>query len=687
MALWLVILWLYLNNLRQYRVVGKTVAILLIILAIDAFRTLFESAYFGLYFNSLFGFLPKSIHNLLSQPQFLIIPKVINVIAGVLVLSLLVRHWLPREVKKQKDNEDRLKLSASVFTHAREGIIFTDSAGIIIDVNDMFSVITGYDRSEVIGQNPRILQSGHHDENFFSGVWASVYKQGYWAGEIWNRRKNGEIFAENLTISAVHDDRGQLQHYVGMFTDITRIKKHQNQLEYAANYDSLTNLPNRLLFSDRLNQAISHSDRRKDSIAVAFLDLDDFKVVNDTHGHSVGDQFLIQVTQEMKSVLRTSDTLARLGGDEFVIILADINEFSDCKPLLDRLISAVSKPVLIQECALSISVSMGVTLYPHDKVDAEQLLRHADQAMYIAKQNGKGKYHFFDVSANELIQSQQGHLNRIKQAIQQNQFELHYQPKVNLRSNEIIGVEALIRWQHPEKGLLYPGTFLETIQNDPLSVEIGDWVILEAIRQASEWQSAGLNLPISVNVGVLQLQSKEFVAKLVDSLGAYPKVNSSCLELEILESSAVEDIDQVSTAMQDCSDIGIHCALDDFGTGYSSLTYLKLLPVQTIKIDRSFVRDMLDDPDDRAIVSAVIGLASSFSQKVIAEGVETEEQAVELVSMGCDVIQGYWICHPLAAEQITSWIKEWNERESSNPLTRKPLPRTRSNIGNIRGHL
>ena len=663
-VLWMIILWLYLNHLRQSKIAGKAVTILLIILAIDAFRTLFESAYFGLYFNSFYGFLPKSIHDVLSRPELLIIPKLANIVAGLLVLSLLLRHWLPREVKNRKADEEKLKLSASVFSHAREGIMFTDASGIIIDVNEMFTEITGYQRGEAIGQNPRILQSGSHDERFYSEMWESVKGKGYWQGENWNRRKNGQVFAESLTISAVHDDQGQLQHYVGLFTDITKVKKHQKQLEYAANYDALTKLPNRLLLGDRMRQAMRQSDRRKTSIAIAFLDLDDFKVINDKHGHAIGDQFLVHITAQMKDVLRTGDTLARLGGDEFAAILVDIDQPSDCESLLQRLIMAISKPVVIHDKTLSVSASIGIALYPQDKVDAERLLRHADQAMYAAKQKGKGQYHFFDVNANNRMVNRQDTLNRVRQALREDELLLHYQPKVNLRTGDMIGVEALIRWQHPDQGLLYPGAFLGAIQDDALSVEVGDWVIGEALRQADQWKAGGLNLPISVNVGAMQLQSDDFILKLTNALAQHPGLEAASLQLEILESSAVKDINQVSNTIKDCVGIGIDCALDDFGTGYSSLTYLKMLPAQILKIDQSFVRDMLEDADDKAIVSAVIGLASSFDRQVIAEGVETEEHARELLQMNCELAQGYWISYPMAAQRIPSWINDWSKRKT-----------------------
>lgn len=394
-------------------------------------------------------------------------------------------------------------------------------------------------------------------------------------------------------------------------------------LEHIAHYDALTHLPNRVLLADRMQQAMLHNQRSGESLAVAFLDLDGFKAINDQYGHGVGDKLLITLARRMKAVLRESDTLARIGGDEFVVVLTQLKSSTDCEPMLKRLLEAAAEPVQLDERVLEVSASIGVTIYPQDGVDAEQLLRHADQAMYLAKQAGKNCYHLFDVAQDVAVKHKRENLEHIRIALRNEEFVLYYQPKVNMRTGAVIGAEALIRWQHPERGLLPPASFLPVIENHLLSVELGEWVIATALSQMAEWQAQGMDIPISVNVGALQLQQTNFANRLEELLFLEPDANPKNLELEILETSALEDINQVSTAIHACQALGVSFALDDFGTGYSSLTYLKRLPAELLKIDQSFVRDMLDDNDDLAIIQGIIGLATAFHRHVIAEGVET----------------------------------------------------------------
>jgi diguanylate cyclase (GGDEF)-like protein/PAS domain S-box-containing protein len=554
----------------------------------------------------------------------------------------------------------KLQLAASVFTHTHEGITITDATGNIIDVNDAFTDITGYSREEAIGQNPRMLNSGLHRPEFYAAMWNSINATGHWAGEIWNRKKNGEVYAELLTISAVFDDSGIVQHYVALFSDITATKNHQQQLERLANYDLLTDLPNRLLFSDRLNQSIIQSQRRGLSIAVAYLDLDGFKAINDFNGHEVGDKILVAVAQLIQNVLREGDTLARMGGDEFVMVLVDLKKPQDCGPLLERILSALTDdPIEVDEVAHRISASIGVALYPQDEVDADILLRHADQAMYQAKQAGKNRYHIFDIEQDAAIQTQRENLENIRVALDQREFVLYYQPKVNMRSGDVIGAEALIRWQHPQRGLLFPITFLPIIENHRLGLDVGEWVLDTALQQMTEWHNLGLDIPVSVNISASQLQSSRFMSRLADLLAAYPDLQPHSLELEVLETSALEDLEQVSEIMYACMEIGVDFALDDFGTGYSSLTYLKRLPVEVLKIDQSFIRDMLDDRNDLAIVEGVIGLARAFRRQAIAEGVETVAHGVQLLAMGCEQAQGYVIARPMPAAELHEWASDW----------------------------
>ncbi len=564
-----------------------------------------------------------------------------------------------QDVTERKRTEFSLRLAASVFTHAREGIIITDASGSILDVNDTFTQITGYSREEALGQNLRTLNSGRHGPEFYAAMWRDLTSKGFWDGEIWNQRKNGEEFAEMITLSAVRDADKKTLNYVALFTDITPMKKHQQQLEHIAHYDALTNLPNRVLLADRMQQSMLHSQRSNKSLVVAYLDLDGFKAVNDTRGHNIGDELLITISQRMKAALREGDTLARIGGDEFVAVMVDLEQPQDYEPLLARLLKAASDPAIVGDTVLQVSASIGVTLYPQDGADADLLLRHADQAMYQAKLAGKNCYHLFDVAHDTAVVTQHESFERIRRGLEQREFVLFYQPKVNMRTGAVVGAEALIRWRHPERGLLQPAAFLPIIENHLISVTLGEWVIAEALAQMAEWQEAGLYLPVSVNIDALQLQQENFVERLSALLVAQPDVNPSQFELEILETSALEDMTQVSGVMQACHEIGVRFALDDFGTGYSSLTYLKHLPVKLLKIDKSFVRDMLSDVDDLAIVEGVIGLAAAFHREVIAEGVETTAHGTLLLSLGCELAQGYAIARPMEGADLPGWVANW----------------------------
>jgi diguanylate cyclase (GGDEF)-like protein/PAS domain S-box-containing protein len=547
-----------------------------------------------------------------------------------------------------------------VFTHAREGITITDVDGTIIDVNDAFTRITGYTREEAIGKNPRILQSGRHDAAFYAVMWGELRESGHWSGEMWNRRKNGEAYAELLTISAVRDTHGVTANYVALFSDITAFKEQQSQLEHIAHFDALTNLPNRLLLADRLQQAMSQSRRRDTQLAVAYLDLDGFKAVNDQHGHDVGDALLVALAARMKDALRDGDTLARMGGDEFVAVLIDLDGPALSVPLLNRMLGAAAQPVDMDGLALQVSASLGVTFFPQTQdMDADQLLRQADHAMYQAKLAGKNRYHVFDAEHDSHIRGQHESLEHIRQALQRGEFVLHYQPQVNMRTGAVVGAEALIRWQHPQRGLLLPGVFLPVVEDHALAVDLGTWVLETALDQMDRWRAAGLTLPVSVNVGARQLQQPDFVERLREMLGRHPDLPPHGLELEILETSALMDMAQVAHVIDACQQMGVGFALDDFGTGYSSLTYLKHLHAGLLKIDQSFVRDMLDDPDDLAILQGVIGLAAAFGRRVIAEGVETVDHGTRLLELGCELAQGYGVARPMSADAVPGWVARW----------------------------
>jgi diguanylate cyclase (GGDEF)-like protein len=496
-------------------------------------------------------------------------------------------------------------------------------------------------------------------------MWHSLSENGHWYGELWNRRKNGDLYAEMLAISAVRDETGHIQHYVALFSDITAIKEHEQQLDHIAHFDALTSLPNRVLLADRLQQAMAQTMRRSQRLAVAYLDLDGFKSINDRHGHEVGDQLLMTVAANMKLALREGDTLARIGGDEFVAVLLDLGDSESSVPMLTRLLGAAAESMQFGPLVLQVSASVGVTFYPQtDEVEADQLLRQADQAMYQAKLAGKNRYQFFDA---EHDRSQRGHhesLERIHQALLAQEFVLYYQPKVNMRSGVVVGVEALIRWQHPDRGLLAPTLFLSVLEDHPLALELGEWVMHAALTQIEIWQDAGLEMPVSVNVGARQLQLVNFVVRLRDILRAHPAIKPSQLQIEILETSALEDLAGVSKVIEDCHAMGVLFAMDDFGTGYSSLTYLKRLHVAQLKIDQSFVQDMLDDPDDLAILEGVISLARAFRREVIAEGVETVEHGTRLLQLGCELAQGYGIARPMPGSDFPAWIASWQPNKA-----------------------
>ena len=564
------------------------------------------------------------------------------------------------DISERKQAEERLHLAASVFSHAREGILITTADGKIIDVNESFTRITGYSRDEALGRTPHLLSSGRHGKGFYSALWLNLITKGHWYGELWNRRKNGEVFATMQAISAVRDTQGVIQRYVALFSDITALKEHERQLEHMAHYDVLTTLPNRVLFADRLYQAMAQTQRRGRLLAVAYIDLDGFKAINDKHGHKAGDQLLVALADHMKQTLREGDTLARLGGDEFVAVLLDLDDVEASEPMLLRLLAAAAQPVVIGDYVHQVSASLGVTFYPQlEEVDADQLLRQADQAMYQAKLAGKNRYHVFDADQDRSVRGHHESLHGIRHALAAREFVLHYQPKVNMRTGTVIGVEALIRWQHPVRGLLPPATFLPTIEDHPLAVELGEWVINTALTQIEVWQKLGLDLPVSVNVGARQLLHGNFAVALCAIMAAHPDVKPGSLEIEVLETSALEDLALVSKVIEDCREIGVTFSLDDFGTGYSSLTYLKRLSVTQLKIDQSFVRDMLDDPDDLAILGGVLSLATAFRRQVIAEGVETVEHGTMLLQLGCELAQGYGIARPMPADDIPAWVTAW----------------------------
>lgn len=583
--------------------------------------------------------------------------KPINIeIARLRIGNLLEREQMRRELLRR---DAELRLAASVFANTHDGIVITDAENRILDVNAAFCRITGYSRQEVLGKNPGLLKSGRHTVEFYRTMWRSLLHQANWKGEIWNRNKNGEIYAALTSISVVRDEQGNIHHYIGSFADITPLKQHEYDLERIAHYDPLTGIPNRLLLADRLKQAIRHTRRSQNYMAVCYLDLDGFKPVNDLYGHDIGDELLIEISRRIKDCLRAGDTVARIGGDEFVLLLLDISGMAECQAILERILSKVAQYAWIDGHQVAVSASLGYTLFPNDPVDADALLRHADQAMYVAKQSGKNRCHLFDPDLDRIALERGETLAQIEAAIRNNEFVLYFQPKVNMRTGRILGAEGLIRWRHPDRNLLLPAEFLPVIEGSELTITLGDWVLDEAFKQMQAFQQRNLQLNISVNVAPHQLLHPEFVAGLQARFSRFPLLNPANLELEILETAALENIGQVSAVMNACRKLGVSFALDDFGTGYSSLTYLKALPAETLKIDLSFVRNILCDQDDLAIVAGIINLSATFRRQVIAEGVESVEHGLQLLRLGCDYAQGYGIAEPMPADKLDEWIGNW----------------------------
>ncbi len=567
--------------------------------------------------------------------------------------------WAIEDVTERKRVEVGLRLAASVFDFSHDGIMVTDVQNRIIEVNPAFTRITGYSRDEVLGCDPIMLGSGREDETFYVRMWESLAETAAWRGETSNKRKSGEIYPALLSIAAIRDDHGQVQRYIGVISDISQLKEHEAELHKVAHFDALTGLPNRRLLADRMYQAIARSRRHDTTLAVCFVDLDGFKEVNDQLGHEVGDRLLIAVSTHIQQVLRGDDTLARLGGDEFVILLNDSGGDKKCFQVLDRVLAAIINAAKSIDAGITLSGSIGVTLFPRDDADADTLLRHADQAMYRAKESGKGRYHKFDPEHDRQVRASHEALQRLAIALEREEFVLYYQPKVNMVTGEVIGTEALLRWLHPERGVVGPGSFLPVIEGTDLEIALGDYVFDAALTQLGRWKSRGLLLPVSVNVSPNHLQTPRFTERLQAILEGHPSIGPGDLQLEIIESTAIGDIKRATATLEACRAMGVQFALDDFGTGYSSLTYFRKLPIDILKVDQSFVRDMLNHPDDLGLVASVVHLATAFNRPVIAEGVESEQHGALLVKLGCHLGQGYGISRPMPADLLEDWIQHW----------------------------
>ncbi|UVM37054.1 EAL domain-containing protein [Pseudomonas sp. B21-017] len=533
----------------------------------------------------------------------------------------------------------------------------TDLNGRITYVNDQFCVVSGYSREELLGQNHRLLNSGLHSADFFAAMWRTIALGNVWKGEICNRAKDGRLYWVDSTMVPVLDDTtGLVDRYLSIRFDISEKRQLLQSLQWRVGHDVLTGLPNRAFLSDLLDQALEFSRQENIPLAVCMLDLDGFKAVNDGYGHASGDMLLVEVAKRLRDIVRGEDVVARLAGDEFVLVLRYVRDLPELRAALSRVLGAISAPYTLHGKDINVFASIGVTLFPHDNEDAETLLRHADQAMYVAKQRGRNRFHLFDVSLDQEVKATHQTVERVRQALVAGEFRLHFQPKVNMRRGEVVGFEALLRWQHPQNGMVPPREFLPLVEDTDLIIDIGEWVMDQVLAQLHRWQQVGQGWPISINIAARHFQRADFVDRLRQVLARHAQVAPRMLDLEIVESVAIENIQHVSACLQACQALGVQFSLGDFGTGYSSLSYLKRLRTQTIKIDKSFVRDILNDRDDLALTTAVIGLARAFGRQVIAEGLESLEHGELLLRLGCEVAQGYFIARPMPPAEVPAWV-------------------------------
>ncbi len=562
------------------------------------------------------------------------------------------------DITQQKEVEEQLRMIEAVFSTSNEAIMVADRDGLIKTINPAFSRITGYSLEEVQGRNPSILSSGRHEVDFYQSMWHEIMRQGCWSGEIWNRRKNGTIYPEWLSVSVVYDSEGEPSEYVAVFSDITKRKNDEAQIVRQAYYDELTELPNRTLLSDRLHLAIATADRDEQIIALLFVDLDRFKYVNDSMGHEYGDDLLKQVAERLNGCVRDTDTVARFGGDEFVILLHNIKSESDAAYVAQKLIDALSTPFVLAEREIIIGASIGIAMHPGDADTAETLIRNADLAMYKAKQSGRNQAHFFTAAMQEHANQRMTLEQDLRHALERNQLEVYYQPIASGQSGQVVGLEALLRWHHPERGLIPPDQFIPMAEETGLIGSIGEWVLETACRQIQTLAASGHELYLSVNISERQ-RDLGLNAAAVSRVLAEHQMSPARLILEITESLLIQDSEETVAWLQGFKDLGISLAIDDFGTGYSSLSYLKRFPVDTLKIDREFIRDLNNDRYADSLVSAIISMAASLELRLIAEGVETEKQRLSLISQGCRFMQGYLFCPPLPAEELAQWLSRY----------------------------
>jgi diguanylate cyclase (GGDEF)-like protein/PAS domain S-box-containing protein len=564
-----------------------------------------------------------------------------------------------QDITERVEAEERMRLWSHVLDYSAEGIFICDPQQRILLVNAAFQQLTGFSADEAIGKTPRILQSGRQGPTFYAELWKTLTTTGRWRGEMWNRRKSGELYVEWLSVSAVHQEGGKVSHYVGLFSDVTERKAAEDRVVHLAQYDALTDLPNRVLLTDRLGQVIKAAQRDGSKVAVVFADLDRFKEVNDSLGHDAGDVLLQTVAQRLSEALRAEDTVARMGGDEFVVVLQDLRLAEDAAVIAQKLLESLIEPVMLEGQEITVTASMGISVFPDDAANVQDMLRNADTAMYVAKGAGRNAYRFYTGDMNQRALEMLSVENALRRALERRELELHYQPQIDIASGALVGAEALIRWNHPDRGLVMPGAFISIAEERGLIIPIGNWVMEEAARQVAVWEKAlGQSLPVAVNVSSLQFHQKAFadrVAKAVRDNGIAP----DRLELELTESIVMKDTEATIALLKRLREMGLRMSIDDFGTGYSSLNYLRRFPIDKIKIDQSFVREMDQAAEAVRLVGGIIALAKSLGLKVIAEGVETRAQLDLLRAHGCHEAQGYLFGRALPIVAFEKLVRDW----------------------------
>lgn len=567
--------------------------------------------------------------------------------------QLAVAHdHLAERYEAQRRAEGELRLYATVFTNAAEGMTITDADSRIVAINPAFTVISGYEAADVVGQTPAILNSGQQGPDFYRQMWRELHEAGHWQGEIWNRRKDGAIFPEWLSISSVRDDHGVVSHYIGVFTDISERKQNEARIHHLAHHDGLTGLPNRLLLEDRVGQGILKSKRSNRPMGLVLIDLDRFKNINDTLGHDVGDQLLIQAAQRGLSVLRDTDTMSRQGGDEFVVVLPELEHRQDAMHITRKLLAALCQPYLLAGHELTVSGSAGIVLCPDDGQTVSELLRKADAAMYRAKEEGRNTFRFFSSEVSTASLAELLLENDLYGALERQELVMYYQPKVNAQTGKLLGAEALMRWMHREQGMIPPTRFIPLAEENGLINAFGAWAIRNVCAQQRAWLDAGLQVvPVAVNISAQQFAQQDLPQMVAQALAEYG-LPPQLLELELTESLLMRNASRATNVLNTLRSMHIHVSIDDFGTGYSSLSYLKQFPVQSLKIDRSFVCEIGEQGEPVKLASAIIAMAHELELSVIAEGVETEAQRDYLSERGCDQFQGYLFGRPVPAEEL-----------------------------------